>query len=156
VTLITAVVNMQLLRVGLVNHTTLGLTFQKENKDFNIIIAMAIDGLECLLCLISLLFSLILKHDYKHNRFRSNRKEGAFFVQIVSEKDIVVVQSKTGFTNTKINSLSKFLVNNNLKFHGRGSKKSINSQSLNSRINSHGCISNNSANNDQNNDANDV
>lgn len=90
---------MQLLRLGLVNYTTLGKTFQKENKDIYIIIGMFIDGLDGITCLICLLLSIKLKEDAKNNRFKSNRKEGAFYVQIVSEKDIVLVQSKKPSTN---------------------------------------------------------
>ncbi len=85
---------MQLLRFGLINYTTLGKTFQKENKDLNIIVAMCVDGCECIVCMLSLLISFKLNHDAKNNRFKSARKEGAFFVQIISDKDIVVVQSK--------------------------------------------------------------
>lgn len=94
ITLITAVVNMQLLRLGLVNHTTIGKTFQKENKDVYIIIAMVADGLEIIVCVISLIMCLKLNYDSKTNRFKSHKKEGVFFVQIVSDKDIVVVQPK--------------------------------------------------------------
>lgn len=113
ITLITSVVNMQFLRLGLVNHTTLGKMFQKENKDVFIIIALVANGCELLLCLISLLMSIKLNHDAKNNRFKSQRKEGAFFVQIVSDKDIVVVQSKPSkntnglFTKQAISMLVK-------------------------------------------------
>lgn len=80
--------------MGLVNHTTLGKTFQKEVKDVLIIIALVADGFELLLCIISLLLSIKLNFDAKNERFKNHRKEGAFFVQIVSDKDIVVVHSK--------------------------------------------------------------
>ena len=107
---------MQFLRLGLVNHTTLGKTFQKENKDVYILIAMAADGCETLLCLVSLLVSLKLHYDAKHNLFKSEKKEGAFFVQIVSDKDIVVVQSKQN--GNGMNG------SNGLSFNGKSSKKS--------------------------------
>ena len=115
-TLIASIVNMQFLRFGLVNHTTLGRTFQKENKDVLLIIGLVINGLELLICLISLSMSVKLHYDAKNNRFKTHRKEGAFFVQIVSDKDIVVVQSKTnknqgGIFNAQTISL---LVKNNL------------------------------------------
>ena len=94
---------MQLLRMGLVNYTTLGKTFQKENKDFYIIVALIVDCGEFLICVLSLITSLKLNYDFKHNRFKNNRQSftKTFFVQIVSEKDIVVVQSKknTNFKN---------------------------------------------------------
>ena len=103
ITLITVIVNMQLLRMGLVNYTTLGKTFQKENKDFYIIVALIVDCGEFLICVLSLITSLKLNYDFKHNRFKNNRQSftKTFFVQIVSEKDIVVVQSKknTNFKN---------------------------------------------------------
>ncbi len=88
------VINMQFLRLGLVNHTTLGKTFQKENKDVNILIGMAADGCETLICIISLIISVQLNHDAKNNIFKNKRKEGAFFVQIVSDKDIVIIPTK--------------------------------------------------------------
>ncbi len=91
---------MQLLRMGLVNYTTLGKTFQKESKDFYIIIGLTVDGGQLVICLISFIVCLKLNYDFKHNRFKTQRKEGAFFVQIVSDKDIVVVQSKA-VTNKK-------------------------------------------------------
>lgn len=85
---------MQLLRLGLVNYTTLGRTFQKEKKDLDTIIALVLDGGELVVNLLSFVICIKLNYDFKHNRFKTNRKEGAFFVQIVGEKDIVVVQSK--------------------------------------------------------------
>lgn len=85
---------MQLLRLGLVNYTTIGKTFQKENKDNYIIAALIVDGIECLCSLISTLASLKISYDAKNNRFKSKQKEGAFFIQIVGEKEIVVVRSK--------------------------------------------------------------
>ena len=89
-----SVVNLQFLRLGLVNHTTLGKTFQKENKDVNILIGMGVCGCEILICLICLLLSLKLNYDAKNNIFKNKNKEGAFFVQIVSDKDIVMIPSK--------------------------------------------------------------
>ena len=89
-----SVVNLQFLRLGLVNHTTLGKTFQKENKDINILIGMVASGCEILICLISLLLSVKLNYDAKNNIFKNKKKEGAFFVQIVSDKDIVMIPSK--------------------------------------------------------------
>ena len=115
-TLIASVVNMQFLRFGLVNHTTLGKIFQKEKKDILLIIGLVINGIELINCLISLVISAKLKHDAKNNRFKINRKEGAFFVQIVSDKDIVVVQSKPNKNqNALFNAQTiSFLIKNNL------------------------------------------
>jgi hypothetical protein len=109
ITLITVIVNMQLLRMGLVNYTTLGKTFQKESKDIYIIIALVINGGQFIVCILSSIICVKLNYDYKHNRFKTNRKEGAFFVQIVSDKDIVVVQSKLSNNKAKnglLNSLN--------------------------------------------------
>jgi hypothetical protein len=107
---------MQLLRMGLVNYTTLGKTFQKENKDFYIIIALIVNGCQFIICILSLIICLKLNYDFKHNRFKTNRKEGAFFIQIVSDKDIVVVQSKLNSSNKSKDGLLNSL--NNLKKSG--------------------------------------
>ena len=93
---------MQLLRLGLVNYTTIGKTFQKENKDSHIIAAMFVGGCEGLLCIMSTLSSLKLGYDAKHDRFKSKKKDGAFFVQIVGEKEIVVVRSKNKIESSKL------------------------------------------------------
>ncbi len=71
---------MQLLRLGLVNYTTIGQSFQKENKDNHIIAALIVGGCEGLFCILSTLASLKLGHDSKTNRFKSKRKHGTFFV----------------------------------------------------------------------------
>ncbi|CAF1002140.1 unnamed protein product [Brachionus calyciflorus] len=115
-TLIATIVNMQFLRYGLVNHTTLGRTFQKENKDILLIIGLFVSGLELLNCLISFSMSFKLNHDAKNNRFKTHRKEGAFFVQIVSDKDIVVVQSKANKNQNGLFSAQAIsvLIKNNL------------------------------------------
>ena len=104
---------MQLLRLGLVNHTTLGKTFQKENKDVYIIIGMVADACEILMCLLCILACIKLTKDVKNNRFKSKRKEGAFFVQVVSDKDIVVIQSKQLKNNKSIINKSNYINNNN-------------------------------------------
>lgn len=105
---------MQFLRLGLVNHTTLGKTFQKENKDIYIIIGMVADACECLMCIICILLCLKLNHDVKNNRFKSRRKEGAFFVQVVSDKDIVVIQSKQVKNKTSITNYNNYTIQNNI------------------------------------------
>jgi hypothetical protein len=107
ITIITAVVNLQLLRLGLVNHTTIGRTFQKESKDVYIIIGIIVDACEILVCTISLIICLKLNYDAKNNRFKSHRKEGVFFVQIISDKDIVVVQSASKTRNKRNRSHKK-------------------------------------------------
>lgn len=97
------------------NHTTVGKMFVKENKDVRIMIAIVAGGCETLVCLISLLLSLKLNYDAKNDRFKNHRKEGAFFVQIVSDKDIVVVQSKQ---------------NNNRSSHKNGINSLFNKQTI--------------------------
>lgn len=74
-----------MLRLGLVNYTTIGQSFQKENKDDRIIAAMIVGGCEGLLCIMSTLASLKLGYDAKTNRFKSKRKFGTFFVQIIGK-----------------------------------------------------------------------
>ena len=94
VSLIIAVINMQLLRLGLVNYTTIGKTFQKEIKDNHVIAALIVGCFEGLLCVMSTVASLKFGYDSKNNRFKSKRKDGTFFVQIIGEKEILVVRSK--------------------------------------------------------------
>ena len=79
---------------------------------------MCADGCECLMCLICILACVKLNHDVKNNRFKSKRKEGAFFVQVISDKDIVVIQSKQQHNNVNSNSNTSIgkQVNNN-SFH---------------------------------------
>ena len=66
-----------------------GDTYLKERKDIFVLIAMSVSSVECLICLLSLAVGIRLSYDAAHSRFR--KKEGAFFVQILSEKEIVVV-----------------------------------------------------------------
>jgi hypothetical protein len=89
VTFIVACVNIQLLRLGLVNVMTDGATYLKERKDRFAIIAIVVSSLECFICLLSLLVGIRLSYDAAHRKFR--KREGAFFVQILSEKDIVLI-----------------------------------------------------------------
>ncbi|XP_067681259.1 transmembrane protein 196-like [Haliotis cracherodii] len=89
VSLVTAVVSIQLLRLGLVNHTTDGHTFQKENKDILIFVALATAGSECLVCLISSALSCRIAKVAKEEMCK--RREGMFHVKVLGQKDIVVV-----------------------------------------------------------------
>ncbi|WAR18268.1 hypothetical protein MAR_000106 [Mya arenaria] len=91
VSMVTAVVSIQLLRLGLVNHTTDGQTFQKHNKDTLIIIALALAGSEILICLVSTLLSCRMAKVAKEELCK--RREGMFHVKVVGNKDIVVVTS---------------------------------------------------------------
>ncbi|CAF4426202.1 unnamed protein product, partial [Adineta steineri] len=89
VTLIVDYVNIQLLRLGLVNITTDGEAYLKDRKDILVLIAVLVSSLECLICLLSLSVGIRLSYDAANRKFR--KKEGAFFVQVLSEKEIVVV-----------------------------------------------------------------
>lgn len=66
-----------------------GQAYLKERKDILVLIALAISSMECILCLLSLSVGLRLSYDAAHRKFR--KREGAFFVQVLSEKEIVVV-----------------------------------------------------------------
>ncbi|XP_013398378.1 uncharacterized protein LOC106164882 [Lingula anatina] len=79
VSLVTAVVSIQLLRLGLINHTNDGNTFQKEKKDFLIIVALATAGTECLICIISSFVSCRVARAAKKELFK--KREGTFSVQ---------------------------------------------------------------------------
>lgn len=92
VTLMVDCVNIQLLRLGLVNIMTDGRAYLKERQDFLIVLTLIVSIIECFLCLLSLTIGIRLSFDAARRKFR--KKEGAFFVQILSERDIVVV-SKT-------------------------------------------------------------
>jgi hypothetical protein len=89
VTLIVDSVNIQLLRLGLVNITTDGEAYFKDRKDTLVVVAILVSSAECLVCLLSLALGIRLSYDAANKKFR--KKEGAFFVQVLSEKEIVVV-----------------------------------------------------------------
>jgi hypothetical protein len=82
-------VNIQLLRLGLVNIMTDGQAYLKDRKDFLIFLALIVSLIECLICLLSISLGIRLSFDAAKSKFR--KKEGAFSVQILSEKDIVVI-----------------------------------------------------------------
>lgn len=92
VSLVTAVVSIQLLRLGLVNHTTDGHTFQKEEKDVLILFALGGAGFEILLCLITLASSCRLAKAAKKDMFE--KRADLFHVQVIGEKEIEVVVNK--------------------------------------------------------------
>lgn len=82
-------VNIQLLRLGLVNITTDGEAYLKDTPNKLVLVAILISSIECLVCLLSLSLGIRLSYDAANKKFR--KKEGAFFVQVLSEKEIVVV-----------------------------------------------------------------
>ena len=69
-----------------------GQAYLKDRPDIFVLIALIVSSIECLICIFSVLIGIRLSYDAAHRNFR--RKEGAFFVQVLSEKEIVVV-SKT-------------------------------------------------------------
>ena len=82
-------VNIQLLRLGLVNIMTDGQAYSKERQDPRVFIALIVSIIECFMCVFSIIVGVRLSFDAANRKFR--KKEGAFFVQVLSEKDIVVV-----------------------------------------------------------------
>ncbi|XP_074662878.1 transmembrane protein 196-like [Tubulanus polymorphus] len=99
VSLVTAVVSIQLLRLGLVNHTTDGHTFQKEKLDMLIVVALVATGAECLNCIISTIVSCRMAKAAKKELFK--KRDGTFHVQVLGEKDVVIVSNplpKDGFS----------------------------------------------------------
>lgn len=89
VSMVTTFVSFQLLRVGLQNHATDGSTFEKEVKDPLIIIAMGTAGVECLICILSILLSCRVAKIAKEEMCQ--QREGMFHIKVLGQKDIVVV-----------------------------------------------------------------
>ncbi|XP_005102770.2 transmembrane protein 196 [Aplysia californica] len=89
VSMVVAVVSIQLLRVGLVNHTTDGHTFQKEKKDVLIYISLAAAGTEILVCMAAIVLSCRVARVAKEEQ--SKQRDGMFHVKVLGQKDIVVV-----------------------------------------------------------------
>lgn len=96
VSLVTAIVSIQLLRLGLVNQTTDGLTFQKEHKDVLIVVALSAAGVECLICVISAFVSCRLAKAAK-KELQRRKPEVTFHVQVAGGgKDIILVSKQIG------------------------------------------------------------
>ena len=93
VSCVTAIVSIQLLRLGLVNHTTDGHTFQKEHLDVCILVALATTGLEIVVCLVSCIGSWRLAKMAKKEM--RTKREGPFYVEVLGQKDIVVVSRQS-------------------------------------------------------------
>jgi hypothetical protein len=67
-----------------------GQAYLKARKDSLLYFALAISLIECFICLLSISLGMRLSSDATNRKFR--KKEGAlFFIQVLSEKDIVVV-----------------------------------------------------------------
>lgn len=89
VSVFTAVVSIQLLRQGLVNHTTDGHTFTKENIDVVIKMALGIAGVEGLVSIVSFVSGCLYHKMVRKAMFQ--KREGTFYVQVFGEKDVIVV-----------------------------------------------------------------
>ncbi|XP_052769602.1 transmembrane protein 196-like [Mya arenaria] len=100
VSMVTAVVSIQLLRLGLVNHTTDGQTFQKHNKDTLIIIALALAGSEILICLVSTLLSCRMAKVAKEELCK--RREGMFHVKADADENYNDVTLSSGLSDNNI------------------------------------------------------
>uniref|UniRef100_A0A1I8HVF0 Transmembrane protein n=1 Tax=Macrostomum lignano TaxID=282301 RepID=A0A1I8HVF0_9PLAT len=108
VSLLTAVISIQLLRLGLVNHTTDGHTYQKENLDVLLLCALGASGTECLVCIVSSILSCRLAKLAKVEM--SHKRETLFHVEVYGEKDVVVVSKSAvdGKVEKKLLDASEF------------------------------------------------
>jgi len=85
VSLVTAVVSIQLLRLGLFEKTVDGETFEKVQNDAVILVALVSSACECALCIISAVISCRLAKAAKDDLQR--KREGTFHVD-TDEKDV--------------------------------------------------------------------
>lgn len=91
--LVTAVVSIQLLRLGLVHKTVDGQTFEKGPGDAVILVALVTTACECVLCIISSFISCRLAKAAKDELQR--KREGTYQVD-EDEKDMMVVSKQEG------------------------------------------------------------
>uniref|UniRef100_A0A1I8GVV6 Transmembrane protein 196 n=1 Tax=Macrostomum lignano TaxID=282301 RepID=A0A1I8GVV6_9PLAT len=94
VSLLTAVISIQLLRLGLVNHTTDGHTYQKDTLDQLLLGALGAAGAECVVCIVSGIISCRLAKLAKCEM--AKKREGMFYVEVYGEKDVMVVSRSNG------------------------------------------------------------
>jgi len=92
VSLVTAVVSIQLLRLGLVHKTVDGQTFQKDraSDDAIIYVALVATSFECALCIVSSVISCRLAKAAKDELQR--KREGTYHVDD-EDNDVVVVDA---------------------------------------------------------------
>ena len=90
--IVTAVVSIQMLRMGLVNHTSDGHIFQKSVTDVPIIASLSLASTECFICLLSLIASWCLGVDARRNI--EHKRTGTFHVQLLSEKELLVITTR--------------------------------------------------------------
>lgn len=92
VCVISAIVSIQLLRLGLVNQTSDGKIFQKEEKNELLLIAIGLAGADCFVCVLSTLASWRLGIAAKREMER--KRGGTFHVQLLGEKELLVVTTR--------------------------------------------------------------
>ncbi|XP_067942416.1 transmembrane protein 196-like [Watersipora subatra] len=102
VSMVVAVVNIQLLRLGLVNHMSDGDTLKKESSDPLVITALAIAGGEVLICITSGLVSLrVAKWAQKQVH---KQKDGTFSITVLEGlKDIEINMTNDAGNRNKNN-----------------------------------------------------
>lgn len=91
--LVTAVVSIQLLRLGLTHQTVDGQTFEKGPGDAVILVALVTTACECVLCIISSFISCRLAKAAKDEL--QHKREGTYPVD-EDEKDMMVVSKQEG------------------------------------------------------------
>ncbi|XP_070569444.1 transmembrane protein 196-like [Ptychodera flava] len=92
VSLITGVVSIQLLRLGLVNHTSDGHTYAKEEQDVLIIVALVTAGLECLNSLISSFVSCLVAKKLKQKKMLGRRERYVTREQLLVQRQAQIKQ----------------------------------------------------------------
>ena len=103
VSLVTAIVSIQLLRLGLVNQATDGSVYQKEHKDRLILIALPFAGVECLFCIASSFASCRLAKAAK--ALLAKKTVGTFYIQVVGPKEILLIEKHKHKNKQKISLL---------------------------------------------------
>ncbi|GFR94062.1 hypothetical protein ElyMa_000909000, partial [Elysia marginata] len=77
--MVVSVVSIQLLRAGLVNHTTDGHTFQKEKQDVLIYVSLTTAGTEIVVCMAAIVLSCSIARIAKEEM--SKQRDGMFYVK---------------------------------------------------------------------------
>ncbi|XP_006815793.1 transmembrane protein 196-like [Saccoglossus kowalevskii] len=86
VSLITAIVSIQLLRIGLVNHTSDGQTYAKEKQDILIILALTTAGLECVNSIVSSFMSCLVARMLKKKTLKGRRERYVTREQLLQQR----------------------------------------------------------------------
>nr|XP_054759719.1 transmembrane protein 196-like isoform X1 [Lytechinus pictus] len=93
ISLMVGIIDMQLLRLGLVNHTTDGQTFLKDNVDPVINIALGIAGAESFICALSALFSCLVGQHVR-KALRAGGQRVITREQIIAQRQEQIRQAK--------------------------------------------------------------